>query len=157
MGVHIFDTPYNALALDVPKTIKNSCRKPNGFGYPEINKVIYTFPGTDYTTENFEWVWHDGKGAPKPTKNSGCPTKKNCPYRVLCLLEKRKIALPHFMEPPRLIVDGEYQEIDIKKYDPQGKLGITINDYERDAPKHYHQFVDACLGRDQVSALFLCF
>jgi hypothetical protein len=58
------------------------------------------------------------------------------------------------MKPPRLIVDGEYHEIDIKKYDPQGKLGITVNDYERDSPKHYHQFVDACLGRDQVSAPF---
>ena len=25
MGVHIFDTPYNALQLDVPETIKNNC------------------------------------------------------------------------------------------------------------------------------------
>jgi hypothetical protein len=68
--------------------------------------------------------------------------------------EKGRLLLPHFMKPPRLIVDGKYKEIDIKKYDPQGKLGITVNDYERDAPKHYHQFVDACLGRDQVSAPF---
>ncbi len=37
MGVHIFDTPYNALELDVPKTIKNECRKPTGFGSPENN------------------------------------------------------------------------------------------------------------------------
>ena len=58
------------------------------------------------------------------------------------------------MKPPRLIVDGKYKEIDIKKYDPKGKLGITINDYERDSPKHYHQFVDACLGRGKVSAPF---
>ena len=35
MGVHIFDTPYNALELDVPMTIKNKCRKPNNFGFPE--------------------------------------------------------------------------------------------------------------------------
>ena len=39
MGVHIFDTPYNA--LDVPKTIVNKCRKPNGYGYPEKNIVKY--------------------------------------------------------------------------------------------------------------------
>jgi len=25
--------------LDVPTTIKNNCRKPNGFGYPENNNV----------------------------------------------------------------------------------------------------------------------
>ena len=155
MGVHIFDTPYNALALDVPKTIKNTCRKPNGFGYPEINRVIYTFPGTKYTTENFEWIWYDGKGAPKMNKELRLPNKEKLPLQgAMFIGEKGRLLLPHFMEPPRLIVGGEYHDIDIKKYDPHGKLGITVNDYERDAPKHYHQFVDACLGREKVSAPF---
>ena len=155
MGVHIFDTPYNALALDVPKTIKNICRKPNGFGYPEINKVIYTFPGTEYTTENFEWIWHDGKGAPKLNKELRLPNKEKLPLQgAIFIGEKGRLLLPHFMEAPRLIVDGKYHDIDIKKYDPHGKLGITVNDYERDAVKHYHQFVDACLGREKVSAPF---
>ena len=49
MGVHIFDTPYNALALDVPKTIMTTCRKSTGFGFPEKNIVTYEFPGTKYT------------------------------------------------------------------------------------------------------------
>ena len=155
MGVHIFDTPYNALALDVPKTIKNICRKPNGFGYPEINKVIYTFPGTEYTTENFEWIWHDGKGAPKLNKELRLPNKEKLPLQgAIFIGEKGRLLLPHFMEAPRLIVDGKYHDLDIKKYDPHGKLGITVNDYERDAVKHYHQFVDACLGREKVSAPF---
>ena len=39
MGVHIFDTPYNALQLDVPRTITNNCRQPTGFGFPENNIV----------------------------------------------------------------------------------------------------------------------
>jgi hypothetical protein len=68
--------------------------------------------------------------------------------------EKGRLLLPHFMESPRLIVDGEYQPIEVKKFDPEGKLGISVNDYERDAPKHYHQFVEACLGRDETSAPF---
>ena len=155
MGVHIFDTPYNALALDVPNTIKNRCRKPNGFGYPEKNEVIFTFPGTQYTTENFEWVWHDGKGAPKPHKELRLPNKEKLPLHCAMFMgEKGRLLLPHFMESPRLIVDGEYQPIEVKKFDPEGKLGISVNDYERDAPKHYHQFVEACLGRDETSAPF---
>jgi len=155
MGVHIFDTPYNALALDVPNTIKNRCRKPNGFGYPEKNEVIFTFPGTQYTTENFEWVWHDGKGAPKPHKELRLPNKEKLPLQgAMFIGEKGRLLLPHFMESPRLIVDGEYQPIEVKKIDPEGKLGISVNDYERDAPKHYHQFVEACLGRDETSAPF---
>ena len=68
--------------------------------------------------------------------------------------EKGRLLLPHFMELPRLIVDGAYKEIDITKYDPNNSLGNNKNDYERDAPKHYHQFVDACLGKDKVSAPF---
>ncbi len=65
MGVPIFDTPYNALELGAPNTIINSCRKPNDISYPIKNKVVYTFPKTNYTTENFIWIWHDGEGAPK--------------------------------------------------------------------------------------------
>ena len=51
-------------------------------------------------------------------------------------------------------MDGVYQDIDISKYDPNETLGLTVNDYERDAPKHYHQFVDACLGKEKTSAPF---
>ena len=58
------------------------------------------------------------------------------------------------MEPPKLIVNGTYQKIDVKHYDPKGDLGPKLNDYKRDAPKHYHQFIDACLGKDKVSAPF---
>jgi len=155
MGVHIFDTPYNALALDVPLTIKNKCRKPNGYSFPENNSVTYTFPGTPYTTENLTWIWSDGPGAPSSNKDLKLPNKDKLPLQgAMFVGEKGRLLLPHFMELPRHIVDGAYQEIDISKYDPNNALGNTKNDYERDAPKHYHQFVDACLGQDQVSAPF---
>ena len=65
MGVHIFDTPYNALNLDVPRTIKTECRPTNGFGFPEKNTVTYEFPGTEYTGKSLKWVWYDGPGAPE--------------------------------------------------------------------------------------------
>src|SRR6056300_1343995 len=155
MGVHIFDTPYNALALDVPLTIKNKCRKPTGYSFPENNSVTYTFPGTPYTTENLTWIWSDGPGAPSSNKDLKLPNKDKLPLQgAMFVGEKGRLLLPHFMELPRHIVDGAYQEIDISKYDPNNALGNTKNDYERDAPKHYHQFVDACLGQDQVSAPF---
>src|SRR3546814_804982 len=64
MGVHIFDTPYNALQLDVPRTITNECRPTNGFGFPEHNTVTYEFPGTEHTTKSLKWIWYDGPGAP---------------------------------------------------------------------------------------------
>lgn len=155
MGVHIFDTPYNALALDVPMTIKNKCRKPNGYGFPENNKVTYTFPGTPYTADTLTWNWSDGPGAPSNNKDLKLPNKDKLPLQgAMFVGEKGRLLLPHFMELPRHIVNGKYQEIDISKYDPNQLLGPNKNDYERDAPKHYYQFVDACLGKDKVSAPF---
>lgn len=155
MGVHIFDTPYNALALDVPLTIKNKCRKPNGYGFPVNNSVEYTFPATPYTANTLTWIWSDGPGAPATNKELKLPKRGKLPLQgAMFIGEKGRLLLPHFMERPRLIIDNEYKEIDIKKYDPNDLLGNTENDYERDAPKHYHQFVDACLGKDKVSAPF---
>ena len=155
MGVHIFDTPYNALALDVPLTITNNCRKPNGFGFPENNNVTYTFPGTDFTGDTLTWIWSDGPGAPKTNKDLKLPNKDKLPLQgAMFIGEKGRLLLPHFMELPRLIVDGEYKEIDVSAFDPNNSLGNNKNDYERDAPKHYHQFVDACLGADKASAPF---
>ncbi len=152
MGVHIFDTPYNALALDVPKTITNSCRKPTGFGFPEQNMVTYEFPGTQYTTETLKWVWYDGEGAPKKHEDLRLPNQDELPEQgAMFIGAKGRLLLPHFMQLPRLIVDGKYEELDVSKAD---ELGAPIRDYEKEGKKHYHQFVDTCLGKDECSAPF---
>ncbi|MCB0555945.1 MAG: Gfo/Idh/MocA family oxidoreductase [Phaeodactylibacter sp.] len=157
MGVHIFDTPYNALQLDVPKTIKNECRKPTGFGYPEHNIVTYTFPGTQYTAKTLKWVWYDGPGAPKMHKDLKLPNGEKLPDQgAMFIGEKGRLLLPHFMELPRLIVKGKYQNIDaeISKIGQKEGLGVPIRNYESEGKKHYHQFVDACMGKDTCTAPF---
>ncbi|QLG46133.1 Gfo/Idh/MocA family protein [Costertonia aggregata] len=187
MGVHIFDTPYNALALDVPKTIVNNCRTPNGFGFPESNVVTYEFPGTEYTTEEFKWTWYDGPGAPKvdhedlrlPDAESmyrekeqntaeasiedkmSLKTKATAKGKLpeqgaMFVGEEGRLLLPHFMELPKKIVDGKYVDIsnEISNIEKEHRMGKPIRDYESEGPKHYHQFVDACLGKAQCSAPF---
>ncbi|MDN5216817.1 Gfo/Idh/MocA family oxidoreductase [Fulvivirgaceae bacterium BMA12] len=155
MGVHIFDTPYNALALDVPFTIKNKCRKPTGFGFPENNIVTYEFPGTKYTADTLKWIWYDGVGAPEKHKDLKLPDDEKLPGQgAMFIGEKGRLLLPHFMQLPRLIVDGKYEEIDISKFDKSNELGPPVRDYDQEGKKHYHQFVDACLGKDECSAPF---
>ncbi|QBA63390.1 Gfo/Idh/MocA family protein [Muriicola soli] len=155
MGVHIFDTPYNALELDVPFTVKNKCRRPNGFGYPELNSVTYEFPGTPYTTETLKWIWYDGKGAPHSHKDLKLPNKDKLPLQgAMFIGEKGKLLLPHFMELPRHIVDGQYKEIDVSPFVSSGEIGEPVRNYALEGDKHYHQFVDACLGTDQCTAPF---
>ncbi|MFK8008830.1 MAG: Gfo/Idh/MocA family protein [Saprospiraceae bacterium] len=151
MGVHIFDTPYNALQLDVPKTITNKCRKPNGYGFPEKNEVTYEFPGTKYTTENLTWIWSDGEDAPAPHEDLKLPNDEVLHDQgAMFIGEKGRLYLPHFQLMPKLIVDGKYQEMDIAKF----KLEEPVRDYESEAPKHYHEFIDACLGKAKCSAPF---
>jgi len=151
MGVHIFDTPYNALSLDVPKTIKNECRPPNGFGFPEKNKVTYIFPGTEYTAEELKWIWYDGVDAPESHIDLKLPNNETLHDQgAMFIGEKGKLYLPHFMKEPQLIIDNKYQEINFDKFD----LEDPIRDYELESKKHYHQFVDACLGKAKCSAPF---
>ncbi|WP_339707900.1 Gfo/Idh/MocA family oxidoreductase [Algoriphagus aquimarinus] len=151
MGVHIFDTPYNALELDVPRTIINECREPTGFGFPANNIVTYEFPGTKHTAESLKWVWYDGIGAPEAHEDLMLPNGDELPDQgAMFMGEKGRLLLPHFQQLPRKIVDGKYVEMDIESF----KLGKPVKDYDGESKKHYHQFVDACLGKDQTSAPF---
>ena len=68
--------------------------------------------------------------------------------------EKGRLLLPHFMEAPRLIVDGNYKKIDTSKYSKAQKIGKPIRKYNIATKIHYHEFIDACLGKDKVSAPF---
>lgn len=157
MGVHIFDTPYNALALDIPKTVKNECRKPSGFGFPEHNIVTYEFPGTQYTTKKFKWIWYDGAGAPPAHKDLKLPGNEQLPSQgAMFVGEKGNLLLPHFMELPRLIVKGKYQDMskEITEIERSASLGKPIRDYTEESKHHYHQFVNACFGKDTCTAPF---
>jgi predicted dehydrogenase len=139
MGVHIFDTPYTALALDVPREICCECRKPNGFAHPEHNIVTYEFPGTQYTTNDLKWVWYDGVNAPKEHKELKMPKGEKLPEQgAMFIGEKGRLLLPH-IGYPKLIVDGKMEK---------------FNFPELEEIDHYHQFVDACLGKTKTSAPF---
>ncbi|KPM31914.1 Putative NADH-dependent dehydrogenase [Croceitalea dokdonensis DOKDO 023] len=177
MGVHIMDTPYNALQLNVPMTIKNECQKTNGFGYPENNIVTYEFPGTDYTSDTLKWIWYDGPGMPPAHEDlvlpdgNGISHKRRTAIATDISLDAKKAAkgelpeqgamfvgtkgrllLPHFMQLPRKIQRGKY--VDISKDIAKHNLGQPIRNYDSEGPKHYHEFVDACLGKATCSAPF---
>ena len=139
MGVHIFDTPYTALELDVPETIRTHCRKPNRFAFPEKNRVTYEFPGTRHTAEKLNWIWYDGEGAPEAHPDLILPGATRLPEQgAMFVGEKGRLLLPHW-DFPKLIVDGNFEPLEFP---------------ELDEADHYHQFIDACMGKDTCSAPF---
>ena len=156
MGVHIFDTPYNALELDVPESVINKCRKPNEIGFPEKNKVSYIFPGTKFTTEKLKWIWEDGKGAPSYNNDLKLPNSDKLPQQgAMFIGEKGRLLLPHFMETPKIIIDNKYEFVDTSKFEKNGLLKKNpARNYEKESLLHYHEFIDACLNKKECSAPF---
>ena len=156
MGVHIFDTPYNALELDVPESVINKCRKPNEIGFPEKNKVSYVFPGTKFTAGKLKWIWEDGKGAPSYNNDLKLPNGDKLPQQgAMFIGEKGRLLLPHFMEIPKVIIDNKYEIFDTSKFEEKGLLEKNpARNYEKESLLHYHEFIDACLNKKECSAPF---
>ncbi|MCA9116597.1 MAG: Gfo/Idh/MocA family oxidoreductase [Planctomycetaceae bacterium] len=139
MGVHIFDTPYRALQLTAPLWARTTCREPTGVGHPEKNTVEYEFPGTQYTTSTMRWSWFDGADAPPPADKLGLPEGFKLPGQgSLFVGEGGSLLLPHVSEP-QVFADGKLREVTRPEISP-------LN--------HYHQWVDACLGKGEPSAHF---
>jgi predicted dehydrogenase len=143
MGVHIFDTPYRALKLTAPTWAKTSCRPPTGVGHPEKNVVEYEFPGTEFTTDTLRWTWYDGSFAPPSVGSldgaSMLPAGLELPGQgALFLGEGGAMLLPHVADP-MLYPEGKFADVKTPAIEPLD---------------HYHQWVDACLGKTKTSAHF---
>jgi len=139
MGVHIFDTPYRALALTFPTWVRTTCRKPTGVGHPENNIVEYEFPGTPYTTDTMRWTWYDGTNVPPSTNGLGVPEAVKLPRQgSLFVGEAGTMLLPHSSEP-RLFPEDKFRETSRPELGPRN---------------HYHQWVDACMGTGKTSSPF---
>lgn len=139
MGVHIFDTPYRALKLTAPNWAKTTCRPPTRIGHPEKNIVEYGFPGTEFTTDTLRWVWYDGVLAPPKDLGFPLPDNPQLPGQgALFVGEKGVCLLPHVGDPQLL------PQKDFIGYERPKLPGLD----------HYHQWVDACLGKTKTSAHF---
>ena len=139
MGVHIFDTPYTALALTHPKWARTTCRTPTGIGHPEQNLVEYEFPGTQYTADSLFWTWTDGGYAPPSAAALELSESVEIPNQgSLFIGEEGQLLLPHVAEAQLYPADkfGDYRRPEV------------------DDGNHYHQWVDACLGEGTTSAGF---
>ena len=117
--------------------------------------MTYEFPGTPYTTETLTWIWSDGAGAPAEHEDLMLPDNDKLPDQgAMFIGENGRLLLPHFMQLPKHIVDGRYVNLDMSLVKDSDNLGEPTKSYEEEGKKHYHQFVDACLGKGGCSAPF---
>jgi predicted dehydrogenase len=73
MACHLCDIPYWALDLRYPTVIEAEQEGNSAVAFPCWQEITYTFPGTQYTTDALQLVWHDG--VPVGKRRDGGPGK----------------------------------------------------------------------------------
>ena len=141
MGVHIFDTPFDALKLDPPQWAEARCRQPNNFSLPTQSIIRLGFKQTALTTKDFEWTWWDGAMSPPMGPDLDLPDGEPLPKQgAMFVGEEGRMLLPHIAGPrffPKSIYDT------LEKPD----LEMRVN--------HYGKWIDAIYGsKEKPSANF---
>jgi hypothetical protein len=132
MAIHILDPVAGAVALTQPRTILSESDPPPKESFSTKNKVKYVFPGTKFTVDPLPLTWYDGDAMPATT---GWPVEKLPDQGSMFVGEKGFMLLPHVSAPKLFGVDG---------YAMPAVEGAN----------HWHQWVDACLGKGTPSANF---
>lgn len=141
MGCHIYDPVFKALALTAPLTVRSEGSAPSQYSWATDAVVHYVFPGTEFTEgERVNVTWYDGDQRPPAeiralAENGG--SEKLPDQGSIFLGTKGVMILPH-VGMPRLV--GE--EVANFKIEPEA------------GANHYHQFIDAALGKGKTSAGF---
>jgi predicted dehydrogenase len=141
MACHLMDPALWFLGLGAPLTVRSDGPAPNGETYPLWSRVHYTFPPNELTTPGpLPLTWHDGgKKPPVDLLEELGTTREELPANA-CLFVGTEGA--HVASP----------------YDPQVLLPASkFADHEIPTPPakdHWHEWVNACLGKGEVTAAF---
>ena len=145
---HIMDTPFKALELTAPITVKATsvpddwATKPawNTENWPAWATYKYVFPGTRWTAgKNLPVYWYDGGKKPAREIAGFADQKRNLPGSgSLFIGEGGNLLLPHVGGPQLLPYS---RNKGLKRPKLEGR-------------SHYHSFVNACLGKDKTTSHF---
>lgn len=139
MGCHIYDPVFEALALTAPLSVRSEGPAPNKQSWA-INALIrYVFPGTRFTAEKTVKVtWYDGDQKPPADVLAALGSVRAPGQGSVFFGTDGAMLLPH-IGMPVLLADGKLKDVKIEK--------VPGTD-------HYHQFVDAVLGKASTSTTF---
>lgn len=139
MGCHIYDPVFGSLALTSPLSVRSEGPAPGQHNWAVNSVIHYVFPGTRFTEEKTVPVtWYDGDERPPRDVQSLLGTVRMPVQGSIFIGAKGVVLLPH-IGMPVLLPQSEFRDFAM----PQAE---TAN--------HYHQFVDAVLGKVAASAPF---
>lgn len=139
MGCHIYDPPFDALALTAPISVRSEGPAPNQWNWA-VNAVIhYLFPGTAYTADKTVKVtWYDGDERPAKDVQALLGGDSLPGQGSLFIGTKGVLLLPHI---------GSAQLYPEKDFDGFKRPKVEEHD-------HWQQFVEAVRGNGKTSASF---
>ena len=142
MACHIVDPVFTALAFTSPQWVMSYQSPPFAETYSPNNKIVHHFPGTKYTAGDIDYTWYDAGAWPDSTD---WPLAGDRPGQGSMFIgEKGHLLLPHIGGPQPLPRD-KFTD-DLKRF----KEKVTLPDI----PNHWHQFVEAALGRGKTTCPF---
>jgi predicted dehydrogenase len=146
MGCHIYDPVFKALALTAPLSVRSEGAAPNDHSWATDAIIHYVFPGTQFSEgKTVNVTWYDGDQRPpqavqdliKPARFN--PERGWLPDQGSILIGTEGVmSIPH-IDRPKLFPESKF-------------AGVPQPQMER--AHHWHQFVDAILGKDQTQANF---
>jgi len=138
MGCHIYDPVFKALALTAPTSVRSEGAPPNTHSWATDAIIHYVFPGTAFTEgKTVKVTWYDGDQRP-PDEIVALAGGKIPDQGSVFLGTKGVMVLPHIAKPKLLPID-DFKDFKIP---------------EVQGANHWHQFVDAILGKDKTQANF---
>ena len=139
MGCHIVDPVFTALQLKEPTKCTSLGPKPFKENFALISKVVYSFKGTKFTTEDLDLTWYNG--SLRPTELEGLPDTIELPHQGSVFVGSNgSLILPHIGAPQVYKLDGTVVE------ELPEKLGHS---------NHFHDWLDAAAGeKGDASAHF---
>ncbi len=139
MGCHIYDPVFASLELTSPISVRSEGSAPARHNWA-INTVIhYVFPGTNYTAgKTVNVSWYDGDARPSKDVQALIGSMELPGQGSISIGTKGVMLLPHIGWPV-LLPEKQFKGFEIPKME---------------GANHYHQFVDAVMGKDKTSAAF---
>lgn len=139
MGCHIYDPVFKALALTAPVSVRSEGPAPNQHSWAIDAVIPYVFPGTPYTEgKTVNVTWYDGDARPPKDIQALLGGTEMPDQGSIFIGTKGVMLLPH-IGMPVLLPEKQYDNYPLPKI-------VGEN--------HWHQWVDACLGKGQASANF---
>lgn len=139
MGCHIYDPVFAALRLTSPLTVRSEGPAPNEHSWA-INAVIqYVFPGTMFTEgKTVNVTWYDGDQRP-PADIQALAGGRRLPGQGSIMIGTKGIMILPHIGMPILLPEDQFK-------------GFAMPQIE--GVDHYHEFVDAVLGKTRTSTTF---